>query len=228
MTLDERLAALRADRVHGAIELALTGLDLARDWLAEGRPVDPLTASLRAMHPAIATLANLAAAIDAGADLTELRDRLVEGNARIVRNLRRVIGPGRAIVTLSNSSTVREALPGLEPRLVIVLESQPGGEGKAMAQALAGLPVRLEPDAAMGKVAEEVDCALVGIDSFDEPGNLVHKVGTLPLALCCRRAGKPLYAAGHSFKRTAQALAHHPADPLFDLTPADLVTIVTE
>ncbi len=228
MTLEARLQALREDRTHGALELAVIALDLARDWRDAGRPTDELTTALRAMHPAIATLANLAAAVDAGQDLSDLRGRLVEGPARIARNLAPRIAPGQAIVTLSNSSTLRAVLPRLEPRLVVVLESQPGGEGRAMAAALEALCVRVEPDSAMGKAAEEVDCALVGVDAFDDQGNLVHKVGTLPLALCCRHAGKPFYAAGHSFKRSSRALETQPEDPLFDRTPAELVTIITE
>ncbi len=223
MTLDARLDDLRNDRAHGALDLALIGLDIARDWRAAGRSLDELADRLRGMHPSIATLANLASAIDAGRDLDELRRSLVEGNARIASRLRRLIPPHQAIVTLSNSSTVRAALPVLRPRLVVVLESLPGGEGKAMADAVKALEVRLEPDAAMGKIAAEVDCALVGVDSCDDAGNLIHKIGTLPLALCCRHAGKPFYAAGHSFKRTEHVL-EPPTDPLFDLTPHDLIT----
>ena len=87
------------------------------------------------------------------------------------------------------------------------------------------------PDAAMGRIVPSVDCALVGIDAFDRSGAILHKVGTLPLALCCAHFHKPFYAAGHSFKLsptpTAEMLAS--AGPRFDRTPPELITaLVTE
>ena len=44
------------------------------------------------------------------------------------------------------------------------------------------------------------DLALAGVDTFLTTGAVVNKMGTLPLALACRHHGKPLYAAGSSFK----------------------------
>ena len=95
--------------------------------------------------------------------------------------------------------------------------------------------VEVIPDTAIGNVVPEVDCALVGIDTFDVSGAVYHKVGTLPLALCCRRFGKPFYAAGHSLKRVDGPLdplpdcAKPPADQIFDRTPPELITrIITE
>ena len=44
------------------------------------------------------------------------------------------------------------------------------------------------------------DFTLVGVDTFLVTGAVVNKMGTLPLALACRYHGKPLYAAGSSFK----------------------------
>jgi translation initiation factor 2B subunit (eIF-2B alpha/beta/delta family) len=223
------------------MDLALEAVDLARDWLAAGREPAELAQQLQAMHPAIATVRNVGAIVaGAGAELprrlTGLRASLVEGNGRIARNLRGLIQAGSAVITLSNSSTVRVALVTLEVGRAYVLESQPGGEGREMAAALeAGLAgvggtVQLVPDSAMGNVVPEVDCALVGIDAFDPGGAIYHKVGTLPLALCCRHFNKPFYAAGHSLKRVGHELGRLPESdrPLeaqrFDRTPAELIT----
>jgi translation initiation factor 2B subunit (eIF-2B alpha/beta/delta family) len=148
---------------------------------------------------------------------------------------------------LSNSTTVRDVLLALGVRSVYVLESQPGGEGKQLAEALRdGLKagsrlasrqdlVHLVPDSAVGNIVPRVDCALVGVDTILRDGAILHKVGTLPLALCCQRFGKPFYAAGHSFKFTERESKGLPEpdealeSQLFDCTPADLITkIITE
>ena len=230
--LDRSLRELAEDRVSGAVGLAVAAIDLADRWRRAGHDPSELAAALAAMHPAIATVGNLARLIAErpDADLVELRRSLIEGNLRIAERLRTIIPAGRRVITISNSSTVAAALPLLDPSAVVVLESRPGGEGAKLAEvlerALGPERVLLEPDGAMGKLVERCDVALVGVDSFDAEGNLVHKVGTLPLALCCREAVVPLYAAGHSFKRLPETIREQPSDPWFDRTPARLVAAV--
>ena len=242
---DQSLLRLRDNRISGATDLAREAIDLALAWIEAGRDPAALALQLDAMHPAIATVRNVGRLLTEGAGelyarLKDLRQSLVEGNQVIAENLRPLIPPGSGVITLSNSSTARDALIGLPVGRVYVMESLPGGEGKQMAEALRkGLgrsaEVQLIPDAAMGNVVPRVDCALVGIDSCDDTGAILHKVGTLPLALCCHRYGKPLYAAGHSLKHTATVKQDLPdADnPLqaqrFDRTPPELITrLVTE
>jgi translation initiation factor eIF-2B subunit delta len=233
--LDRSLRALAKDRASGAVALAVDAVDLADRWRQAGRSPSKLAAALAAMHPAVATVQNLARRIaeHPDDDLADLRRSLIEGNRLIAARLRAIIPQGRRIITISNSSTIAAALPLLDPSSVIVLESRPGGEGSELAEtlkrSLGPARVTLEPDAAMGKLVEGVDVALVGVDSFDAEGNLVHKVGTLPLALCCRHAAVPFYAAGHSFKKFPKPIRGQPSDPWFDHTPSALITaVVTE
>jgi translation initiation factor eIF-2B subunit delta len=193
------------------------------------------------MHPAIATVRNVGSRLLEGAgpeQLALLQNSLLEANERIARHLRRWISPSSAVITLSNSSTVRDVLVALGVHHVAVLQSLPGGEGREMATALReqspeGVEVSLIPDAAMGNAVPGMDCALVGIDTFDDAGNLLHKVGTLPLALCCRHFGKRFFAAGHSLKHRSGSLetdgSRYAPAGFFDRTPAALITaLVTE
>lgn len=71
-------------------------------------------------------------------------------------------------------------------------------------------------DAVIGNVVPQVDCALIGIDTFDLSGAIYHKAGTLPLALCCRQGAVPE--------------SHKPlSGQIFDRTPPQLITrIITE
>ncbi|MBI1357921.1 MAG: hypothetical protein GC160_26585 [Acidobacteria bacterium] len=229
--LDRRLEALRHDRNNGAQALALEALAIAREWAERGGNWASLAAELRRMHPAIALLRNVARRLDeeGPAVVETLRTSLVEGNRSIAAKLREALPRDAVILTLSHGSTVREALPGLQPREVRIFESLPGGEGRTLAERLPGLKTTLFPDAAMGRAAVGADLALVGVDSFDPDGALVHKVGTLPLALVCRFRSIPLYAAGHSLKRVETPLAELPDDPWFDRTPPELIrAILTE
>jgi translation initiation factor 2B subunit (eIF-2B alpha/beta/delta family) len=175
--------------------------------------------------------------------IAHLRDSLRRGNRLIAQKVAGLIPADSVVITLSNSSTVREALTACKPRGVYVMESNPGGEGAAMAMALRSALggkvgheiVDLIPDDSIGQYVPRCDCALVGIDTFDDSGSIWHKVGTRPLAELCREIGKPVYAAGHSLKRSDRRLQEiPPADSetdgqLFDWTPGNLITLlVTE
>lgn len=247
-SLQSRLEGLRENRTSGAVDLALEALDIAEDWSASGRAVEELAAALETMHPAIAVVRNVAREIRSGSGdfagrMARLRDSLRNGNRIIASKVAELIPARPVVITLSNSSTVRDALVAIGARGVYVMESHPGGEGAAMADALrsalGGKPghefVELIPDDAIGRFVPLCDCALVGIDAFDGTGAIWHKLGTLRLAQLCHEIGRPFYAVGHSLKRSGVELA--PAPPvdaqtgarLFDRTPGELITgILTE
>ena len=251
--LSQQIEKLRYDRTSGALDLAIDAIELAEGWIAAGRAPAELAREIARMHPAIAAVTNVARLLesdrsDLSKRLLQAKQSLVNGNRLIGENLRALIPPKATVITLSNSTTVRDVLVALRVRAVYVLESQPGGEGKQLAEALrSGLRpaagtvsrqevVHLIPDSAIGKIVPQVDCAVIGVDTFDRTGAVVHKVGTLPLALCCKHFGKAFYAVGHSLKFTERRLEDSLPEPdqalesqLFDCTPGDLVTrLITE
>lgn len=245
-SLTQRVEHLRCNHTSGALDLALEAIDLARAWMEVGMDLHVLAAQFQRMHPAIAAVRNVGRLLledppTAWRRLEDLAQSLREGNQRIAAHLKALIAPAATIITLSNSSTVRHALFSLRAANVFVMESIPGMEGRSMAHAVAkqlkdvGGRVQLIPDSVIGNVVPQVDCALVGIDTFDISGAIYHKVGTLPLALCCRQFDKPLYAAGHSLKCVDGPLGAVPESDkplsaqIFDLTPPQLITrIITE
>ncbi len=153
---------------------------------------------------------------------------------------------GAHVLTLSRSGTVLDALRQAEPApTVSVVASEPGGEGIAVAESLAGagLDVTLLPDAAGARRLREgsVEAVLVGADTVLPSGALINKVGTYAVALAAHRAGVPLYAACAADKVTVnneaptdesapmQSVYDGPVDlsvwaPRFETTPADLVS----
>ncbi len=118
--------------------------------------------------------------------------------------------------------------------------------------ARAGVPVTLQVDgAAAGLIlARGVDAVIVGADRIAANGDTANKVGTLPLALACARAGLPFYVAaplstvdarcpeggaipieeraGDELRRLGEAQLAPPnvavRNPAFDVTPAALIT----
>jgi translation initiation factor 2B subunit (eIF-2B alpha/beta/delta family) len=159
------------------------------------------------------------------------------------------------LLTHSRSATVERVLAALTANgssaveRVIVTEARPGGEGVGLAGALAasGLPVTLIADAAVGMLAHEARCVVVGADSVRADGSVVNKIGTSLLALAARAAGIPLYVLTESLKiaprnwplvleETDSMLLLRDPIPgvtvhttVFDLTPAAHVTaLLTE
>ena len=139
---------------------------------------------------------------------------------------------------------------------VVVAESRPGGEGVGVAESLAREPhepettVTLLPDSAVAQVladpdavdAPRVDAVLVGSDAVLPDGSVVNKVGTRGVALAAAAADVPVFvvtardkiSGSEEFVPAAvEAGAVYDGDapldvvaPLFDRTPADLVTAV--
>ncbi|WP_224448478.1 NUDIX domain-containing protein [Haloprofundus salilacus] len=152
------------------------------------------------------------------------------------------------VATLSRSGTATAALSAAG-RPLLVAESQPGGEGVDAAEAFAeaGLDVTLTTDAALAHVAAErdVSAALVGADAVFPDGSVANKAGTRMVALVAKQEKFPLYVVTAADKVSPDDdfspelrpeselydgdVSLSVENPLFDRTPADLVSgIVTE
>ena len=263
------IQAIRDDREHGASWLARAA---ARTLQQAGEPRDDvplatwdtvmrLTAqALTASRPSMAAVANTAARIwSAGqtdspverqqamlAVAGRLATQDTQAQQALLTHAEKVLAGD--VYTMSRSGTVERILRDLGRRhiirRVIVAESRPGGEGVALARALAqdGLPVTRVADAACGVFINEATCVALGADSVRADGSLVNKVGSYPLALMAREAGKPVYVLCETLKVAApefrlvleekdpvEALPDMSAglsarNPYFDVTPASLIS----
>ncbi len=81
--------------------------------------------------------------------------------------------------------------------------SGPVFEGKLQARKLSelGCKVRFINESAIGRFIHEIDFAVMGADNVFTDG-FTNKIGTYPIALVCREAGKPLYVLSDSRKRS--------------------------
>ena len=148
--------------------------------------------------------------------------------------IRRVVArsmPVRArVLTISSSSTVTASILSLRgahrPQEVIALESRPGGEGRSLVRALrqGGVSARWAPDRRMKDVVRAVDLVVVGADTVERNGDVIHKVGTRALARQAHRVGVDFVViTGRSKSRTGPA-PRRQLPPRFDRTPARWVT----
>lgn len=170
-------------------------------------------------------------------------ERAVEADGRAAaRAAKRLDG---AVLTLSRSGTVEEALSVGDPDHVIVLESRPDREGLDVAEGLAdALDVTVTLDAAVSHVMDRVDIVLVGADTVLADGSVTNKVGTRTAAAVAAHEGVPVYVVTamdkispssepvlESIDRGVLTDDERVAVecPLFDRTPPDLVTgVITE
>lgn len=245
---ESRLQLMRNDHTSPSLTLGHQAIDLAEDWLDAGLPPEPLAQELRSMHPHLALVSNIAQILEEKEPntlslLRQLRESLREGNRHIAEKLAELVAPNPTIITLSNSATVCDALVHLNTSVVYLVDSRPGVESDQMAEQLRRRLRRAEREAVVhlveattiGNVVPYVDCGVLGTDSISRSGAVLHKVGTLPLALCCRHFGKPFYALGHSLKQIDGELDETFLSEgvleaqAFDVTPAELITfVVTE
>jgi translation initiation factor eIF-2B subunit delta len=206
--LQQRIAAIAADRLSGATALVLDAIDVLRAALNGGAGVEETAVALIRGQPSMAGL-RTAAALALGPDATPALERLearvrraAAATARAAVPLLRLGRPGAdpsralAVVTCSRSAlverTIRE-LARVQPVRVCCAESRPGLEGEALAAALAaaGLEVELFPDAAIGTALRGADCLLAGADAVSRRA-IVNKVGTAALAALAKLSGVPV------------------------------------
>ena len=275
----EAIRRVRDDREHGASWLAreaaraLAALSQPGARADAGERLARLRAAARAFvvaRPSMAAVANTAARVWASAaasPVTAPEERLraahdtaqsiIEtwggASATILTAARPLLGG--TILTHSRSGTVEDVLSGLVTgdggiaARVIVTESRPGGEGVALARALAaaGWDVTLIADAACGHFMPSVHAVVLGADSVRDDGSTVNKIGSYPIALAARDARVPVYVLCEILKIAAPGfpLVYEEMDPrellpdappgvtprniYFDRTPTHLVSrLITE
>lgn len=195
----------------------------------------------RVMHEASGS--RTAASVEQAAD--NVLDRAIRADDDAGAIAARLIH-GKRVLTLSQSGTVIAALEKARAD-VIVAQSIPGGEGRAVAEHLVaiGLHVAMCSDAGIPAACDHVDAVLVGADTILPDGSVVNKVGTRSAALAASARSIPMYVTTSSDKiasrnkidleQAARETLYegdariHLIHPLFEMTPPELVTaIITE
>jgi translation initiation factor 2B subunit (eIF-2B alpha/beta/delta family) len=246
------------DETHGSAWISVRALEALRDRAAVADAVDaivPVARALRDARPSMAAVANRIDRVLATAERTPdaIRTRASEAaeaalDADAEAAARAAERCGDAVATLSRSGTVLAALREAGAS-VLIGESRPAREGTDVAATLAseGLDVTLTTDAALASELgdRDVDAVLVGADAVLADGSVVNKVGTRGLALAAAREDVPVYVVAAADKVRPDETVHGESgdaadlydgdapvtvsNPIFDRTPADLVSgVITE
>ncbi len=225
------VASIARDDVSGATDLTLRAADLLLRALAAGS-ADPVVEGLLAAKPMMAPLLNLACLArgrpaTAAARVQTFRDGLARAPSGAAREAVRFLeGSGTGpwtVLTLSASRVVEETLWALAERgavtSVVVAESRPRLEGKALAARLQGrVPgVAVTHDAALPGLCTPASLVLLGADAV-LPDAVVNKSGSMALCLAAREA-----RARHLVVTTSHKVLQPEAVPFFRL-PADATT----
>ncbi|MHB8646004.1 MAG: translation initiation factor eIF-2B [Thermomicrobiales bacterium] len=208
--------ALRADRVHGAMELALRAVESAVDLLAAKpeRDVRQVARALMAARPSMAAIGNavaltLAPIVEGSVARSALRESATARQRQWIADATRLTERAiphipKDLLTYSHSSSTRNALLAAKKHLrtVIIPEGRPVADGKGLARILAaaGIPVTVITEAQIGRWVREVDAVLVGADTIGPDGSVYNHMGTATLALLAREYGKPICSLTHSLK----------------------------
>lgn len=247
---------VRGDATHGSAYLSVRALEVLRDRAADEEgdweSLAELATDLVGARPDMAAPANRVAhaMADASGDRTpagveraaqEAIGRALSADAEAAVLAAERIGD--AVLTLSRSGTVREAIRRAEPASVICLESRPAREGVDVAEDLAGagLEVTVAVDASVAQlVADRAPVVLVGADAVLADGSVVNKVGTRTAAIVARDVPVLTVAATAKIAPGVEARLEE-GDPaaiydgdapievdarLFDRTPPDAVDAI--
>ena len=209
---------LADDQRSGAAEIA----ERAARTLAEIPPPelpDAIETLLRA-HPQMAPLWRLASDMLEHSDQQAAAESFLQKLAAEATHAIGALTPllPDSLVTISYSSTVKEALHARRPARVVCMSSEPGGEGLLMAGALsAWCEASVVPD---GDALAEVpgDAVLVGADAVT-PSALVNKVKTSDLAEAARKRDIPCFAVAGETKFVPEEL---PVSEPFEAAALDL------
>jgi translation initiation factor 2B subunit (eIF-2B alpha/beta/delta family) len=139
--------------------------------------------------------------LEAGEAISLLTNRLNESVSKAVEIAAKPLSGHSLIATLSYSSQVYRSILLARPKKVLILESNPGGEGKALHASLMkeGIEADLFPDSAICYIATLAEIGVLGADALYSDGFL-NKVGSKGLALSLLNLDKPVMVTSTSFK----------------------------
>jgi translation initiation factor 2B subunit (eIF-2B alpha/beta/delta family) len=234
--LAEKIDVVERDDQHGASWLARESVEAVS--LAVELDEDPVEVARRlvqarpAMGAIAGALGRVLAAGRSDEQILEEARALIEARERAGKAIAVLLSPHihGVVMTHSNSATVREAIEHTPPDRLVCTVSEPGGEGRELAEGLRGadLAVDIVDDADAEHALTTVDVLLLGADTVFRDGSLVNKVGTAGLAKAAKKKGVPVLVACEVIKLAPED-PRDPGEERFDLTaPKHVDLYVTE
>jgi len=211
------------DRLNGEIEEIKTTLAQAGQYLSTVRPTEPMARNgvrymLKESKEAVSK-DELKSSLKRCAD-TLISD-IQNSKPAIVSAGQTLLDGASVILSHCHSGTVAGILTGLHERnldlKVITTETRPRYQGRTTAKELlaAGIDVTMIVDSAAASFIIDdsfmpVDAILIGSDEFTVEGDVINKIGSLPLALAAKHCNKPIYVATPLLKAGTETLLSKP------------------
>jgi len=235
--LAERIERVANDDTHGGSWLAIEAVEAVAEAIELGEDPMPVACELVRARPAMGAIAGaLGRVIAAGGrspeQMADEARAVVEARGRAAKTIAVLLSQHiqGVVMTHSASATVREALEHTPPDRVVCTVSDPGGEGRELAESLReiGLATDIVDDTDAEHAVGTVSLLLIGADTVFRDGSLVNKIGTAGLAKAAKKAGRPVIVACEVIKLTP-AEPRDPGEERFDLTPPEHIdAYVTE
>ena len=218
--LPESLQPIAADRTHGSTVIYLAAVEaLTELGRRRENSADDFTAWTRALadaHPNLVSMAYLARFLEEYRQsggrsilscLRELKHEAQRYTTKVQATLRHSLPAKLEIAVHSHSRLVREAIAGLarnrRVRAVYCGESEPGGEGREMADDLRALSlkVNLVSNDDLLEMLPRLDVLLLGADAYRRDAFL-NKIGSAALCHRAATAGRlPVHVLAQPFKK---------------------------
>ena len=234
--LAERVERVANDDSHGASWLAREAVEAIAEAIELGEDPLPLARELVRARPAMGAIAGALGRLLASGrtpeQIVEEAHALVAARERAAKAIAVLLAPyiQGVVMTHSASATVKEALFHTPPERVVCTVSDPGGEGRELAEELRaeGLTADVVDDTDAEHAVATVDLLLIGADTVFRDGSLVNKVGTAGLAEAAKKAGVSVVVACEVIK-LAPVGPRDPGEERFDLTePKHIDRYITE
>lgn len=247
----DALRVAATDRSSGSSTIALRAARaFAETDTGSGEEIVAAARTLVRGQPIMAACLRVAAVVLSGLEAdgvggarraaAAIAERLESERERITQIVGDVVPIHGTILTVSASSVVLGALCALPGIRVICAASEPGGEGRAAADALTscGIDAIVIPDGTIAQQSTRADAIAFGADAIG-PDALLNKTGTLAATLGARSNGRAVLCISGTTKIVdahAWPKMHTAAERLklegvgvFEEVPTSLVTaFVTE
>lgn len=197
------------DRRLSATSITQKLVKVLNEHKADKRTVSKLAKLAYERRPTMPILGNVLLALsifmekglEVGEAISLVDNKLNDSMNKAIEKAAEPLSRYDLIATLSHSSQVYRLLLLARPKKVFILESSPGGEGRALHLSLMkeGINAELFPDSAIYYVAMISEIGILGADALYFDGFL-NKVGSKGLALSLLNSGKPVMVASTSFK----------------------------
>jgi translation initiation factor 2B subunit (eIF-2B alpha/beta/delta family) len=216
--MEQRIAALRADRQHGSRWLVREAILILRDLAvmegmsqeeqmrslySTGRELAQVRPAMAALSTAVGRILNVAGSPQAIAQqASKLLEEYDSATERIAGHAQSLLQG--TLLTCSISGTVLDALTACCASIkdVIVLEGRPRYEGREMARALSKqrIAVTLITDAQAAIFLPQCNAVVVGADSILANGDVLNKAGTALVAWAAHGQQVPFYVLCETLK----------------------------